>query len=666
MDLQAAWQALDRDDFRAAEAAALQALAADGAHAEALYLLGSTRLFEGRHREALGPLSEAASRLELRGVRYRLAHCHLALGDYARAEEALRREARDYPDSANARNTLGVALIGQSRHEEALAALLDALRIDPGHVEANSNAGGVLHKLGRDEEALTYLRRALAAQPDLVDANYNLGLALRTLERHEEAVGCFARLMTLAPRTPYLLSALVWSELFTCNWPTAAQHIRALREQVREGRVPASPFTLLAVSDSPDEQRRCAELHARGLTAGAAPQPLWRGARSTPARLRIAYLSGDFHEHATAQLAARLFELHDRASFEVTAISYGPDDGSPMRERLRRAFDRFVDVRTMSDASAAARMRELEIDIAVDLKGHTAHSRLAILAHRPAPVQATYLGFPGTLGANFIDYMLADRVVLPPEEERCYTERVVWLPHCYQVNDSARVISAAPMSRAQAGLPEDGFVFCAFNSTYKITAAMFEVWMRLLAAVPGSRLWLMDPGEAVAKRNLERSALARGIEQARLCFAPRLGHAEHLARHRFADLFLDTLPVNAHTTASDALWAGLPVVTCLGTTFAGRVAASLLRAVGLPELVTGRLADYEALALQLAREPGRLAGLRERLARNRLAHPLFDTDLFRQHIEAAYLEMWQRFQRGEAPRSFSVAPRASPASPPRT
>jgi predicted O-linked N-acetylglucosamine transferase (SPINDLY family) len=654
MELQAAWEALDRDDFRAAEAAALQALAADPGDGEALFLLGSTRLFEGRHREALGPLSDAASRLERRGVRYRLAHCHLALGDYALAEAALRREARDYPDSANARNTLGVALVSQSRHEEALSALLDALRIAPDHVEANSNAGGVLHKLGRHEEALPYLRRALAAQPELVDASYNLGLALRALERHDEAVGCFARVVALAPQAPYALSALVWSELFTCEWAPLAGHTQALREQVRAGRVPAAPFTIMAASDSLDEQRQCAELHAREMLAGAAPEPLWHGPRSPHARLRIAYLSGDFHEHATAYLAARLFELHDRGSFEITGISYGPDDASVTRERLRRAFDRFVDVRAMSDADAAALLRKLEIDIAVDLKGHTAHARLGILAHRPAPVQATYLGYPGTLGAAFIDYALADDVVIPPQDERFYAERVVWLPHSYQVNDSTRVIAATPVSRAQAGLPEEGFVFCCFNNTYKLTAAMFDVWMRLLAAVPESRLWLVDHN-ARAKGNLQRAARERGIEPARLCFAPRVGQAEHLARHRLADLFLDNLPVNAHTTASDALWAGLPLVTCLGASFAGRVAASLLRAVGLPELVTRSLADYEAVALELARAPERLASLRQRLARNRLTHPLFDTDLCRRHIEAAYREMWQRFQRGEAPRSFSVA-----------
>jgi predicted O-linked N-acetylglucosamine transferase (SPINDLY family) len=449
----------------------------------------------------------------------------------------------------------------------------------------------------------------------------------------------------------------VWSELFTCEWAALPPHLGALHEQVREGRVPAAPFTLIAASDSLEVQRQCAELHAREMLDGAAPEPLWRGARSPHARLRIAYLSGDFHEHATAYLAARLFELHDRGGFEVTGISYGPDDGSATRGRLRRAFDRFVDVRAMSDAGAAALMRELEIDIAVDLKGHTAHARLGILAHRPAPVQATYLGFPGTLGAGFIDYALADRVVIPPEEQRFYTERVVWLPHCYQVNDSERIIAPTRVSRAQAGLPEDAFVFCCFNNTYKLTTAMFDIWMRLLAGVPGSRLWLADHN-AAAKRNLERAAVSRGIEPARLCFAPRVAHAEHLARHRLADLFLDNLPVNAHTTASDALWAGLPLVTCLGASFAGRVAASLLRAVGLPELVTTNLADYEALALELAREPARLASLRERLARNRLTHPLFDTDLFRRHIEAAYREMWQRFEGGEAPRSFSVAPSA--------
>jgi protein O-GlcNAc transferase len=296
-------------------------------------------------------------------------------------------------------------------------------------------------------------------------------------------------------------------------------------------------------------------------------------------------------------------------------------------------------------------MRELEIDIAVDLKGHTAESRLGILARRPAPLQVSYLGYPGTLGAGWIDYVLADRVVIPPEHERFYTERVVHLPDSYQPNDATRAAAATP-SRAEAGLPAGAFVFCCFNNTYKLSAGMFDIWMRLLASVPGSVLWLLE--HAAARRNLEGSARQRGIDPARLVFAPRVGHSEHLARHRLADLFLDTLPYNAHTTTSDALWMGVPVVTCLGGAFPGRVAASLLGAVGLEELVTHGIAEYEALALKLARDNHALGSIREKLARNRLTHPLFDTARSCRHIEAAYQRMWEIHQRGDPPRSFAV------------
>jgi protein O-GlcNAc transferase len=334
-------------------------------------------------------------------------------------------------------------------------------------------------------------------------------------------------------------------------------------------------------------------------------------------------------------------------------VSYGEDDGSRMRQRLKDGFDRFVDIRLERDEEAVRQLRELEIDIAVDLKGHTSGARLALLAARPAPVQVAYLGYPGTLGAPHIDYVVADRVVIPEAHERFYTERVVALPGSYQVNDATRAISPRTPSRAEARLPEAGFVFCCFNNTYKITPEVFGVWMRLLAAVPGSVLWLLDDN-AEAKRNLSAAASAAGIDPARLVFATRRKHEDHLARQRLADLFLDTLPCNAHTTASDALWAGLPVLTCLGETFAGRVAASLLHAVGLPELVTTSFADYEALALQLARNPARMKELKDRLAKNRLTHPLFDTARSCRHLEAAYQQMWEIHRRGEPPRGFSV------------
>ena len=636
--MQAAWDALERDDFRFAEATAREALARRPGDPEALYLLGSTLLYEGRYEEALPPLAEASLRLERRGVSYRLGHCYLALGDLARAEETLRREARAYPESANAQNTLGVVLVRQGRSAEALAAFLAALRIDARHPEAAANAGGVLHSLGRDEEALPYLRSVAAAQPQLAEAQKSLGLVLHALKRYDEAAAAFRRALELEPSMPYALGSLVWSQLFACDWAELQPRIARLRRQVADG-VPASPFTLVAVSESPAEQRRCAELYVRD-TFGVPPEPLCRGKRATRSRLRLAYVSADFHHHATTQLATRLFELHDRSRFEVLGVSYGLDDGSPQRMRLKRAFDRFIDVGAMNDLQAARLLREMEVDIAVDLKGLTAQARLGIFAHRPAPVQVTYLGYPGTTAVPFIDYLLADAVVIPPGEQRFFSEKVVYLPGTYQINDATLPIAARVPTRREAGLPERALVFCCFNNTWKVMPEMFDVWMRVLRATPGSVLWLIEP-QASARRNLETAAGSRGVEASRLVFAPRAPHAEHLARHALADLFLDTLPVNAHTTATDALWAGLPVLTCRGKTFAGRVAASLLGAIGLPELITESLAEYEARACELARDEGALAQLRDKLARQRLASALFDNAGACRSIEAAYLDMWK-------------------------
>jgi predicted O-linked N-acetylglucosamine transferase (SPINDLY family) len=327
-----------------------------------------------------------------------------------------------------------------------------------------------------------------------------------------------------------------------------------------------------------------------------------------------------------------------------------------MRRRLMQGFDRFVDVLPLSDAGAAGVLRELEVDIAIDLQGHTTGARPGILAHRPAPVQAGYLGFSATTGADFIDYAIADAFVVPAEHQRYFSEQVVRLPDCFQVNDHQSVASARVPTRAEEGLPESGFVFCCFNNTYKLNPWMFDIWMRLLREIPGSVLWLREENQA-AGENLRQEARARGVESARIVFARRLpALADHLARHRLADLFLDTLPYNAHTTASDALAAGLPLLTCAGSAYAGRVAGSLLRTVGLPELITGNLQDYEALALGLARDRPRLADLRARLARNLSTSPLFDTDRFRRHIEAAYTTMWEIQQRGEKPRAFAVEP----------
>jgi predicted O-linked N-acetylglucosamine transferase (SPINDLY family) len=591
----------------------------------------------------------------------RIPGAHLNLGLALREQGLIEAAAESFqsavslgPDYAEAHAQLGMTYRTLGRHDEAIACLLRALSIKPDYVEALLHLGSACQEHGRLEEAVAHFQKAILLDPDSAKAHHNLGVSLQGLSRHDEAIACFQKALAIDPGHKYTLGALVWSKLGTCHWEGLDSHIEELRNGVRNRQSVTEPLVLIAISQDLEEQRLCAERFIEDRMAGCPLSP-WQGTRYRHDRIRVAYLSADFCDHATATLMAELFESHDRMKFETMGVSFGPDDDSEMRSRLERGFDRFMDVRSKGNAEVARLLRELEVDIAVDLKGHTKGARPAILAYRPAPIQVNYLGYPGTMGVTFIDYMLADRFVLPQEDQACYTEKVVYLPDCYQVNDSKRRITERSPTRPDLGLPEKGFVFCCFNNNYKLTPGVFEVWMRLLKGVPGSVLWLLEDNPW-AKQNLQREAQARGVESARLVFAPRIKNQEHLARHRLADLFLDTLPCNAHTTTSDALYAGLPVLTCAGTTFAGRVAGSLLRVMGLPELVTSSLGEYETVALKLATEPKRLREIRERTERNRATAPLFDTGRFRRHIESAYTTMWEIWQRGEKPVAFSVDP----------
>jgi len=412
-----------------------------------------------------------------------------------------------------------------------------------------------------------------------------------------------------------------------------------------------SPFNHRTVYDSEAEHLRVAELAVRNCPPSS--NPLWRGERYGHKKIRVAYVSSDLRMHAVANLIIGCLEHHDRSRFETTGISLYPDDGSEMRKRMEAAFDRFTLVDNMSDVEVAKLLREQEIDIAVDLNGHTTGKRTRIFSYRPAPIQANFLGYSGTLGATFFDYIIADHVVIPEEHRVHYVEKVAYLPYAYQPNDFKRRIADKTPSRSEAGLPEQGFVFACMNNPSKIRPDIFNVWMRLLGAVEGSVLWLLDDSPTT-KINLRREAKARGIAPERLIIAPKMSTPAHLARQRLADLFLDTLPYNAHTTASDALWTGLPVLTCMGQTFSGRVAASLLHAIGLPELVTHSLDEYERLALALARDPQRLSAIKAKLVQSRDTAPLFDTALFTRHLETAYTTMWQRYEARQEPISFSV------------
>jgi predicted O-linked N-acetylglucosamine transferase (SPINDLY family) len=574
----------------------------------------------------------------------------VALQRLRRRDEALasfERVLAIRPDFAEAWYCRGNALQSLNRTAEALASYDRALAIQPEYAEALNYRGIALQILRRHDEALASYDRALANAPDYAEALINRGGLLRALRRPEEALASYARALALSPDSPYLPGTWLNTRMQVCDWTGLTDACQALAAGIDAGRRAASPFALLAVPVSLPQRRHCAEIFVQDkFPPGTSVTRDWT--RATRDRIRLGYFSADFHDHPTAYLLAELIERHDRTRFEVLAFSFGPPATDAMRARLTNAFDRFIDVRNDSGAAIGTLARELEVDIAVDLKGFTEDCRTDIFAGRAAPLQVNYLGFPGTMGAAYMDYLIADRTLIPDEHRAGYAEKIVYLPHSYQPNDVHRVISERRFTRRELGLPERGFVFCCFNINWKVTPEFFDIWMRLLVRVEGSVLWLIE-GNPAAVRNLRAEAEKRGIAGSRLVFAPHMNLPEHLARHRVADLFLDTLPCNAHTTASDALWAGLPVLTCLGETFAGRVAASLLGAVGLPELVTESPGAYEARALQLATDSGTLAALRQRLAASRLTAPLFDTGLFTRHIEAAYAAMWARHQAGLPP-----------------
>jgi predicted O-linked N-acetylglucosamine transferase (SPINDLY family) len=513
--------------------------------------------------------------------------------------------------------------------------------------------GNALSQLGRRDEAVEQFRRAIALDPGSATTHHNLGVALQELSRHHEAIGPFREALRLDPEHKYTLGNLLWSRRLSCDWEGLEAATAQVREGVRRGLALIEPLAMVAVSQDPEEQLMCARRYCEDRVKAEATPP-WKGERERNGKIRVAYLSADFREHAVAYCTAELFARHDRSRFEVIGVSFGADDGSPMRAALARSFDRFEDVRGRSDADVAALLRELRVDIAVDLMGYTRGCRPGILASRPAPVQVGYLGFPGTSGTDFIDYLIADRFVIPEGDRRHYSEQVVYLPDTYMVNPSKRVVAEPAPTRADVGLPQSAFVFCCFGNNYKVTPEVFDTWMRLLAKVEDSVLWLARDN-AVAEVNLRKEAGRRGVDPGRLVFAPFVKRIEeHYARLRLGDLFLDTA-YNGHLTSADALWAGLPVLTWAGTAFAGRVAGSLLQSVGLPELIAHDLREYEATALKLATDRGLLRGLRERLERNRRSAPLFDPERFRRRIESAYAIMWDAWQRSEAPRAFSVS-----------
>lgn len=556
-------------------------------------------------------------------------------------------------EDADAALALGDVLREEGDYPAAEACYRQALLTAPDSRYLLVVLGVVLRKQDRLGDAIACFRRALVVEPDALDATLQLADALFEAEQFDQARMLYAAALPFFPGHPTLPASIFMCEMNACDWSGLLAEQDAL-SRLQDQMLP--PHCAVTLSGSSPEQLFFASKNAqyRGVNrrdAQPAPAPGGNG------KIRLGYLSSDFHAHATAFLIAELFEVHDREAFEVIGISSGPDDGSAVRGRLVAAFDEFIDISDVDDSMAALWISASRIDILIDLKGYTRNTRSAVLGFQPAPITVNYLGYPGTMGCDSVDYIIADRTVLPFSEQAYYSEKIVHLPDCYQVNDS-RVAAAPGMStRAQQGLPEHGFVFCCFNANPKITPSMFACWMRLLLKVEGSVLWLFR-SNADAERHLRIAAAEHGVDPDRLVFAPLQPHASHLARYRLADLFLDTSPCNAHTTASDALRFSLPLLTLRGTTFAGRVAASLLEAVGAPELIADDPGRYEAIALSLAGDPEKLRAARDKITHGIVHGPLFDTRRFARHLEAAYRHMHRRALSGDPPESFSIAPAA--------
>jgi predicted O-linked N-acetylglucosamine transferase (SPINDLY family) len=622
-------------------------------HFPALFSLGYLNYQTGRFVEADRLLSDAL-RLSPASAEALFAR-GLVLQQLDRAGDALacfNRALAQRPNLNEAQMARAMALMSLGRHDQALEGIDLVLTLDAKNAVAWDRRGRILQALGRSEEALAAFGQSAAHDPNLTDALLDRASLLAGLKHYSDAAEGVASALSLNAELPYARGHLCLYRLTACDWRHFEADKAAIAAGLAAGKRVSDPFINLLISPSPAEQLQCARLWMMHEAPPSAA-PLWRGECYRHERIRIAYVSSDFQSHATAALMAGVFEAHDRRRFETIAISLGPDDKSTMRGRLASAFDRFLDMRGRSDAEIAQAMRQMEIDIAVDLKGYTQNKRPRIFAFRPAPIQVSYLGYPGTMSAPYIDYLLADRIVIPDEHRGYYSEQIAFLPDSYQCNDSKRLLTVGPPTRADAGLPENGFVFCCFNNNFKITPALFAIWMRLLRNIENSVLWvLQDNSEAIG--NLRSEAEAAGVSGSRIVAAPRVNAAEHLARHALADLFLDTQPYGAHTTASDALWMGLPVLTVLGPTFASRVAASLLHTMDVPELVTRSLKEYEAAASRFAREPRYLAATKTKLAAKRDTTPLFDTARFTRNLETAFATMWGRWQRGDAPADFAV------------
>ena len=577
-----------------------------------------------------------------------------ALADFKRFNEALANYDRAIvlkPDYADAHLNRGNVLKELKRMDEALASYERAIALKSDYTEAHYNRGGALTELNRLKEALASYELAIVLKPNYADAHFNRENVLKELKQLDEALASYDRAIALKPDIDFILGYVLHTKMHLCNWEDLTNLLNELIHRIKNDEKVTVPFPLLALIDDPEIQRRTTEIFVKEKYPASHVLPKINS-HPKHSKIRIGYFSADFRNHPVSNLTAELYEAHDRNHFEIHAFSFGPDTQDSMNLRIKAGVDHFHDIRMLSDNDVAILARKVEIDIAVDLGGFTKDARAGVLAMQAAPIQISYIGYLGTMGADYYDYLVADQTIIPDKYQSHYSEKIAYLPS-YQVNDSKQSLPAMVFTRQDLGLPETGFVFCCFNNTFKITPSTFDGWARILKKVDGSVLLLYVDNET-AKNNLTKEVILRGIDPKRLIFGKRLPMLDYLARYRVADLFLDTLPYNAGTTASDALRMGLPVLTCMGHSFASRVAASLLNAVNLPELITTSQEQYESLAIELAMHPEKLKSIKDKLANNLPTAPLYDTPLFTKHLESAYMTMVDRYQQGLDPEHIYV------------
>ncbi len=617
-------------------------------YAEAWNSLGAALQDMGNTKEA-GNAFEKASHLKPKDpeIWTNLGNTYQQTGQFGEAKAAYNKALALSPEHAGAHYNLGLALKSAGQLTDAIAHYQRAILCRPGFAAAHNNLGNTLQALGKLTEAEASIRKAIALAPNDAEAHNNLGTVLQKMGRLDEAVKAYEAALKVDPNHSMAQAQRLHQMAHMCDWRAYTEFAKVANELGIEGE-PVAPLTLLAIEDAPERQRIRAERYAEATFGQISPLPIGPVKLERPQKLRIGYFSADYRNHPVARLIAGMIAAHDRDRFELLAYSFGPDTKDELRDDLSAEFSAFRDIRAISDVEAARLAAEDELDIAIDLTAYTQHSRTALFARRLAPIQLNFLGYPGTSGASFMDYILVDPILIPEAERKNISEKLLMMPHCYQPNDDRRDIPVDKSSRADHGLPETGTVLSCFNSAYKITPREFSIWMRVLKKSEGSVLWLLDSNRWV-RDNLEREAARQGVDPNRFIFAPRASNADHLARHRHIDLFVDTFAYNAHTTGSDALWMGVPVVTLAGRQFAARVCASLLEAVGLPELITATEQEYEELILKLVNSKSDLAALRASLETKGRLSPLFNTKHYTRALEAGLDTIEARWRRGDPP-----------------